>query len=163
MAPQVMVSSKNAAPSPEDVTAITTQIYGSKTSQESLDASYTLTDVLLNSVGFRGLAGYGIVQEIVKSATDKKSGAKREGAMFALGAIFERFPPKARISEVIFMLQEQGLVTCALDALSDKQSAVKEGAQYALDTLFNHLNAEAKVFGLLPVLMNYLRKATGKW
>lgn len=158
-----MVSSKNAAPAPEDITAITNQIYASKTSQESLDASYTLTDVLLNSVGFRGLAGYGIIQEIVKAATDKKSGAKREGAMFALGAIFERFPPKARISEVIFMLQEQGLVTCALDSLSDKQSAVKEGAQYALDTLFNHLNAEAKVFGLLPVLMSYLRKATGKW
>jgi elongation factor 3 len=158
-----MVTSKNAAPSPEDVAAITNKIYTSKTSQESLDAAYTLTDVLLNSVGFRGLTGYGIVQEIVKGATNKKDGAKREGAMFALGAIFERFPPKARLSEVVFMMQEQGLVTCALDALADKQSAVKEGAQYALDTLFNHLSSEAKVYGLLPVLMAYLRKATGKW
>ncbi|KAM0712209.1 hypothetical protein Q7P37_011303 [Cladosporium fusiforme] len=163
MAPQVMVSGTNAAPSPEDVKAITNKIYTSKTSQESLDASYALTDVLLNSVGFRGLASYGIIQEIVKSVADKKSGAKREGAMFALGAIFERFPPKARISEVVFMLQEQGLVTCALDALSDKQSAVKEGAQYALDTLFDHLSAEAKVFGLLPVLMTYLRNSAIKW
>jgi elongation factor 3 len=163
MAPQVMVTSKNAAPSSEDVAAITHKIYTSKTSQESLDAAYTLTDVLLNSVGFRGLTGYGIVQELVKGATNKKDGAKREGAMFALGAIFERFPPKARLSEVVFMMQEQGLVTCALDALADKQSAVKEGAQYALDTLFNHLSSEAKVFGLLPVLMSYLRKATGKW
>lgn len=163
MAPQVMVSSKNAAPSPEDVAAITNKIYTSKTSQDSLDAAYTLTDVLLNSVGFRGLMGYGIVQEIVKAATNKKDGAKREGAMFALGAIFERFPPKSRLSEVIFLIREQGLVTCALDALADKQSAVKEGAQYALDTLFNHLNSEAKVFGLLPVLMSYLHKATGKW
>ena len=163
MAPQVVVTSKNAAPSAEDIAAITNKIYTSKTSQESLDAAYTLTDVLLNSVGFRGLTGYGIVQEIVKAATNKKDGAKREGAMFALGAIFERFPPKARLSEVVFMMQEQGLVTCALDSLADKQSAVKEGAQYALDTLFNHLSSEAKVFGLLPVLMSYLRKATGKW
>jgi elongation factor 3 len=163
MTPQVMVTSKNAAPSPEDVAAITNKIYTSKTSQESLDAAYTLTDVLLNSVGFRGLTGYGIVQEIVRAATNKKDGAKREGAMFALGAIFERFPPRARLSEVVFMMQEQGLVTCALDALADKQSAVKEGAQYALDTLFNHLSPEAKVYGLLPVLMSYLRKATGKW
>ena len=104
MAPQVVVTSKNAAPSAEDVAAITNKIYTSKTSQESLDAAYTLTDVLLNSVGFRGLTGYGIVQEIVKAATNKKDGAKREGAMFALGAIFERFPPKARLSEVDFML-----------------------------------------------------------
>ena len=71
MAPQVVVTSKNAAPSAEDIAAITNKIYTSKTSQESLDAAYTLTDVLLNSVGFRGLTGYGIVQGIVKAATIK--------------------------------------------------------------------------------------------
>jgi len=162
MAPQIMVTSKSAAPSADDVAEITAQIYG-KDSQVSLDAAYTLTTTLLNSVGFRGLTSYGILQEIIKAATNKKDATKRQGAMYALGAIFERFPPKARISEVVFMMQEPGLVTCALDALADKQSGVKEGAQYAVDALFNHLNSEGLVFGLLPVLMSYLRKATGKW
>jgi elongation factor 3 len=163
MAPQVMVTSKSAAPSPEDVAGITKQIYGSKTSQESLDSSYTLTNVLLNSVGFRGFAAYGILAEIQKAAADKKNQGRREGAMFALGAIFERFLPKQKLSEVVFLLQEPGLVACALDALADKQSAVKEGARYALDTLFSNLSSEAKVFGLLPLLIQYLGKATGKW
>jgi len=165
MAPAIMVTSKNAAPSPEDVADITKQIYTSKKSQESLDASYALTDVLLNSVGFRGLTGYGygILAEVQKAAADKKSVGKREGAMYALGAIFERFPPKQKLSEVVFLLQENGLVACALDALADKQSAVKEGARYALDTLFSHLSSEAKVFGLLPLLVQYLGKKSGKW
>ena len=163
MAPSVMVSSKAAAPSPDDVASMTKQIYTSKTSQDSLDASYALTDLLLNSVGFRGLASYGILEEVQKAASDKKSAARREGAMFALGAIFERFPPKQRLSEVIFLLQEHNLVACTLDALADKQSAVKEGARYALDTLFSQLSSEAKVFGLLPILMRYCGKKTGKW
>ena len=162
-APAVIVTSKSAAPSSDDISGITKQIYTAKTSQESLDASYALTDALLNSVGFRGLAAYGILEEIKKAASDKKNGARREGAMFALGAIFERFPSKQRISEVIFLLQEQGLVACALDALADKQPAVREGARYALDLLFTHLSPEAKVFGLLPLLMQYLSKKTGKW
>ena len=160
-----MVSSKSAAPTPDDVAGLTKQIYTSKTSQESLDASYALTDALLNSVGFRGLGsdGYGILEEVLKAAVDKKTPARREGAMFALGAILERFPPKQKLSEVVFLVQEQGLVACALDALADKQSAVREGARYALDTLFSHLSPEAKVFGLLPCLMRYLGTATGKW
>ena len=161
--PQVVVPSKSAAPSTEDIASITQQIYTSKASQDSLDASYALTDALLNSVGFRGLAEYGILAEIVKAASDKKNAARREGAMFALGAVFERFPPKQRISEVVFLLQEQGLVACALDALADKQGAVVECARYALDTLFVHLSSESRVFGLLPLLMKYLGKSTGKW
>lgn len=163
MAPQVMVASKTAAPSLDDMAGFSKQIYDSKTSQQSLDGAYALTDALLNSVGFRGLAGYGVLSEIMKAATDKKSPAKREGAMFALGAIWEKFPPKQRLSEVVFLVQERGLVACALDELADKQSAVREGARYALDQLFGHLSSEAKVFGLLPCLMQYLGTATGKW
>ncbi|KAK5115124.1 hypothetical protein LTR62_001821 [Meristemomyces frigidus] len=163
MAAPIMVTSKSEAPSQDDVVALTKQIYTSKTSQESLDAAYALTDALTNSIGFRGLSGYGIIPEIVKAATDKKSEGRREGAMFALGAIFERFPPKQKLSEIVFLLQEPGLVAGALDALADKKSAVKEGARYALDTLFSHLSPEAKVFGLLPTLMQYLAKKTGKW
>ncbi len=162
-APAVMVTSKSAPPSADAVSGLTKQIYASKTSQESLDGAYALTDVLLNSVGFRGLASYGIVAEILTAASDKKSTARREGAMYALGAMFERFPPKQRTSEIIFLLQEQGLVSCALDALADRQSAVREGAKYALDVLFSHLGPESKVFGLLPLLMKYLGKSTGKW
>ena len=102
----VMVACKTAAPSPDDVAHTTQTIYGSKTSQESLDAAYALTDMLLNSVGFRGLTAYNVVPEIQKMATNKKDVGKREGAMFALGAIFERFPPKARLSEVVFLLKD---------------------------------------------------------
>lgn len=163
MAPSVLVTSKAAAPSQEDISGLTQQIYSSKTSQASLDAAYALTDALLNSVGFRGLAAYGILDEVLKAATDKKNAARREGAMFALGAIFERFPPKQKISEAVFLLQEQRLVACALDSLADKQSAVREGARYALDVLFSHLSPESKVFGLLPLLTKYLGKSTGKW
>lgn len=159
----VVVTSKSAAPSPDDVAQITKTIYHSKTSQESLDAAYTLTDILLNSVGFRGLTSYNILPEVLKAATDKKNVGKREGAMFAMGAIFERFPPKARLSEVIFLLQETGLVSCALDSLADRQSSVKEGGRYALDALYGHLSPEAKANGLLPLLQMYLRKTTGKW
>ena len=163
MAPSVLVTSKSAAPSAEDVASLTQQIYTSKTSQQSLDAAYALTDLLINSVGFRGLATYDLLAEVSKAAQDKKNGARREGAMFALGAMFERFPPKQRISEIVFLLQQQGLVPTALDALADKQSAVREGARFALDALFMHLSPETKVFALLPVLMRYLSKSTGKW
>jgi elongation factor 3 len=159
----VMITSKTAAPSPEDVAAITNTIYNAKTSQESLDAAYALTDSLLNSVGFRGLAAYNLLPEISKAATDKKAAGKREGAMFAIGAIWERFPPKARLSEVVFLMQESSIVATVLDSLADRQSGVKEGAQYALDALYGHLSAEMKVFAFLPVLVSYLRKKTGKW
>jgi len=159
----VMITSKTAAPSPEDVAAITNTIYNAKTSQESLDAAYALTDSLLNSVGFRGLAAYNLLPEISKAATDKKVAGKREGAMFAIGAIWERFPPKARLSEIVFLMQESSIVATVLDSLADRQSPVKEGAQYALDALYGHLSAEMKVFAFLPVLVSYLRKKTGKW
>lgn len=158
-----LVTSKTAAPSAADVATITNTIYTSKTAQESLDASYALTDILLNSVGHRGLTGYGVLQEVKAAASDKKNGARREGAMFALGAIFERFPPRSRLSEVVFLLQENYCVNLALDSLADKGAHVKEGAKYALDTLFDNLSPEAKVLGLLPVIVSYLGKTTGKW
>lgn len=163
MAAPTIVTSKSAPPSAEDVAALTNTIYTAKTSQESLDSAYALTDVLLNSVGFRGLNGYGLLQEIKAAATDKKTAAKREGAMFALGALLERFLPKQKLSEVVFLLQENYVVPLALDALSDKNPAVKEGAKYALDAIFNALSSEAKVYGLLPLLTQYLGKKSGKW
>ena len=163
MAANTVVTSKSAPPSQDDVATITKTIYTSKTSQESLDAAYTLTDILLNSVGFRGLKEYGIVQEIKAAASDKKTPSRREGAMFAMGALFERFPPKDKVSEVVFLLQENYLLPLALDAMADKASSVREGARYALDTMFDNLGPEAKVCGLLPVLISYLGKRTGKW
>lgn len=163
MSTPTMVTSKSAPPSADDVAALTTTIYTSKTSQESLDASYTMTDLMLNSVGVRGLSQYNLIADALKAASDKKNPGRREGAMFALGAIFERFPPKARLSEVVFLLQEQSLIPCVLDALADRGAAVKEGARYAIDALYGHLSSEAKVYGLLPLIMTYLRKKTGKW
>lgn len=159
------VVSKDAAPPPsqEDVAAFINTIFTAKTSAASVDASYGLCELLLNSVGFAGLQQYGILAEVKKAAADKKDGLRRESSQNLLGAIFERFPQKQPLSEVVFLCQVDGLVACVLDALSDKGAVVREAAQYGLDALFNNLSAEALVTGLLPVLSQYLNKKTGKW
>jgi elongation factor 3 len=54
-------------------------------------------------------------------------------------------------------------VALTLDSLSDKAAPVRESAKYALDALFDNLSAEAKVFGLMPALVKYLGKKSGKW
>jgi elongation factor 3 len=165
MAPAVVVDKAGAAPAPsqEDVTAFVSSVVSAKTSHASVDAAYALTTLLQNSVGFRGLNGYGILDEIKKSAVNKKDAVRREGAMNALGAFFERLPRTQRTTEVVFLVQEEGLVPLVLDALADKTGSVKESAKYALDSLFENLTAEAKIFGLLPVLIKYLAKKSGKW
>ncbi|TGO44121.1 hypothetical protein BCON_0599g00020 [Botryotinia convoluta] len=151
------------APTQEEISGILDSIFEAKTSAASVDASYALCDLLLNSVGFRGLQDYGILAQIKKAAADKKSGTRRESAQNLLGALFERFPPKQKISEVVFLLQDTTLVPCAFDALADKGAVVRDAAQYALDALFSNLNAEGLVYGLLPILVAYLAKRTGKW
>ncbi|KAF2708326.1 hypothetical protein K504DRAFT_456342 [Pleomassaria siparia CBS 279.74] len=167
MAPAIVVNkaSDSTAPPPtqEDINAILSAVLTAKTSHASVEAAYSLSTLLQNSVGFRGLKGYGVLDEIKKAAVDKKSPIKREGAMNALGALFERFPRAQKLAEVIFLVQEEALVLLALDSLADKTPAVKESAKYALDSLFDNLSAEAKVFGLLPVLVKRLGKQSGKW
>lgn len=150
-------------PTLEEVYSILDTIFKSKTSQESVDASYALTNLLLNSVGFRGFRAYGVLDEIKKAAADKKDGSRRESAMNLLGALFERFPPAQAISEVTFLLHNGGVVPLALDALADKGAVVKESAQYALDALFKNLSPESLVVGLIPALSQYLGKRSGKW
>lgn len=163
-----VVMSKSSAPSsvaptqPEISTLLNT-IFKAPSSQASVDASYTLTGLLLHSVGFRGLRTYGILEEIKKAAADKKDGTRRESAMNLLGALFERFPPAQSVSEVIFLIQDGGILAPALDALADKGAVVREAAQYALDALFANLTPESMVVGLLPVLSRYLGKRSGKW
>lgn len=165
MAPAIIVDKAGAAqpPSQEDISAFLASILSAKTSHASVDAAYALTTLLQNSVGFRGLKGYGIIDEIKKSASNKKDAVRREGAMNALGALFERFPQTQKLGEVIFLVQEEGLLPLALDSLADKTGSVRESAKYALDALFQNLTAEAKVVGLLPVVTKYLGKKSGKW
>ncbi|KIW09152.1 uncharacterized protein PV09_00088 [Verruconis gallopava] len=163
MATPIVVKNASNAPSREDVASILHTIFTADKSQASLDAAYALVNVLQSSVGFRGLRDYGILDAIRKAATDKKNVGKREGAMFALGALFERLPPHEPISEVVFLRQEKDLVKLSLDAMADKVASVKESAQYALDALFNNLKVEALVAGLLPALLSYLQTSTGKW
>lgn len=151
------------APSQADVSALLTTVFTAKTSAASIDACYALCDLLLDSVGFRGLHRYGILDEIRNAAADKKSGLRRESAQNLLGALFERFPPRQPVSEVVFLLQEGGILGCALDALADKGSVVRDAAQYGIDALFANLSPEALVAGLLPALAEYLKKAGGKW
>ncbi|KAI9817420.1 MAG: hypothetical protein M1827_001029 [Pycnora praestabilis] len=150
-------------PTQEEISSLLTTIFSAQTSQSALDASYALTNLLIKSVGFRGLKSYGVLDEIKKGSTDKKSGARRESAMIILGAILEKFPAEQPITEVVFLLQDGGVLPLALDALADKGAVVKESAQYALDALFINLKPEAMVVGLLPVLIQYLTKRSGKW
>jgi elongation factor 3 len=167
MAPAIMVDkaagASSPAPSHEDIASMLDSIFTAKSSRTSVDAAYALSTLLQNSVGFRGLKGYGILDEIKKAAADKKNPVRREGAMNALGALFERFPQSQKLGEVVFLVQEEGLVALALDALSDKAGPVKESSKYALDALFDNLGAEAKVFGLMPAIIKYLGKKSGKW
>ena len=150
-------------PTQEEISSLLITIFTAQTSQASLDAAYALTNLLLNSVGFRGLRSYGILEQTRKAAADKKDGTKRESAMILLGALFEKFIPAQRISEVIFLIQDGGIVAPALDGLADKGAVVRESAQYALDALFINLSPEALVMGLTPVLTQYLSKRSGKW
>ncbi|KAH6679198.1 putative [NU+] prion formation protein 1 [Halenospora varia] len=151
------------APSQAEVSAILDSIFTAPSSDASVAAAYALCDLFLNSVGFRGLSQYGVLAEIKKAAADKKSGLKRESAQNLLGALFERFPPQQKISEVTLILQDGGMVACALDALADKGTVVRDAAQYGLDELFKNLSAEALVTALLPALTRYLEKRSGKW
>ncbi|KAI2468121.1 prion formation protein [Annulohypoxylon bovei var. microspora] len=165
IAPPIMVTKSGAPPPPsqEDVSSILNTIFTAKTSAASIDACYGLCELLLNTVGFRGLHDYGIVAELKKAASDKKSGLRRESSQNLLGALFEKFPPRQQSSEIVFLIQDGGIVSCALDALADKGSVVRDAAQYGLDALFGFLSPEAMVVGLLPALIAYLSKKTGKW
>lgn len=157
--------SKDAPPPPsqQDVAAFLDTIFTAKTSAASIDACYGLCELVLNSVGPAGLHQYGILAEVKKAAADKKSGLKRESSQNLLGAIFERFLPRQPASEVVLLIQDGGLVGCALDALSDKGTVVRDAAQYGLDAVFTNLSPEALVVALLPALTTYLSKRTGKW
>lgn len=155
--------SSGVAPTPEEVNGILRSILDTDSAQTSLDASYALTNLLIQSVGIRGLLSYNLIPEIKKAAADKKNGSKRESAMFILGAMFERFPREQPLSEVVFLVQDGGLFNLVLDGLADKGASVRESAQYAVDELFKNLSPEAMVIGLLPSLQQYLSKPTGKW
>ncbi|KAL8295949.1 hypothetical protein RB597_009027 [Gaeumannomyces tritici] len=163
--PTIVVKGDAPPPSQADISSLLTTIFEAKTSNASIEASYALCDLLLNcpGIGFRGLHSYGILAEVKKAAADKKSGLRRESAQNLLGALFERFPPREAQSEFVFLLQDGGMVACALDALADKGAVVRDAAQYGLDALFAHLGSEALVVGLLSALVDYLSKRTGKW
>ena len=166
--PPIVVVGGDAVPPPPtqaEISAVLDNVFAAATSSASIDAAYGLCELLLGSpaVGFRGLHSYGILSEIKKAAVDKKSGARRESALNLLGALFERLPPRQAVSEVSFLLQDGGMVACALDALADKGAVVREAAQYGLDALFGHLSPEALAAGLLPALTAYLDRRTGKW
>ena len=150
-------------PTQEEISSFLVTTFTAKTSQGSLDSAYALTNLLINSVGFRGLRSYGVLAEIKKAAVDKKDGSRRESAMILLGALFERFPPAQPISEVVFLSQDDNWVGIALDALADKGTVVRESAQYALDALYANMKPESMVVGLLPVLLRYLSIRSGKW
>ncbi|KAN0119287.1 P-loop containing nucleoside triphosphate hydrolase protein [Hyaloscypha variabilis] len=163
MPTMISKTSDGPAPTQAEVSTLLDTVFNAPSSDASVSASYALCDLMLNSVGFRGLSQYGILAEIKKAAADKKSGTRRESAQNLLGALFERFPPQQHISEVVLLLQDGGMVACALDALADKGPVVREAAQYGLDELFKNLSSEALIVGLLPVLSTYLLKRSGKW
>ncbi|KAJ5663252.1 Armadillo-like helical [Penicillium longicatenatum] len=151
------------APTSEEISSILNTIFTAESSQQSLDASYALTNLLIQSVGAAGLLNYDVLAEARKAATDKKSGSRRESAMLIIGALFERFPREFPLSEAVFLLQDGGILNVVLDSLADKGTVVRDAAQYAVDALYNALSPEAKVNALLPALESYLSKGSGKW
>src|SRR3569833_557642 len=163
--PIVVSKTDSAAPSlsQADVSAILNTVFTAPSSNASIEAAYALCDILLNapSIGFRGLQSYGVFAEIKKAAADKKSGLRRESAQNLLGALFERFPPKQRVSEVVLLIQDGGMLGCALDARADKGAVVQDAAQYGLDALYANLSFVALAAGLLLVLVAYLSKTPG--
>ncbi|GES62984.1 mRNA-nucleus export ATPase [Aspergillus terreus] len=163
MPTMVAKSSSTVPPAPEDVASLCNTIFTAETSQQSLDASYALTNLLIQSVGCLGFQKYDILPQIKKAAADKKNGARRESAMLILGALFERFPREHPLSEVVFLLQDGGVLHLAFEALADKGAVVRESAQYAIDALFANLRPEAMVNALLPAVSAYLSQGTGKW
>lgn len=150
-------------PTADEVNSILNTIFQAETSQQALDASYALTNLLIQSVGCSGFRTYNILPPIKKAATDKKNGALRESSMLILGALFERFPREHPLSEVVFLLQDGGVLNLALDLLADKSAVVRDAAQYAIDALFACLKPEALVNALLPALSAYLNQNTAKW
>ncbi|KAI1975384.1 [NU+] prion formation protein 1 [Ophidiomyces ophidiicola] len=150
-------------PSDAEISSILKSALEAQTSQQSLDASYALTNVLIQSTGVLGLRDPNLLREIKMAATDKKNGAKRESSMLILGALFERFPSEHPLSEVVFLTEDGGLLNLALDLLADKGAVVRDAAQYAVDALFSNLKEESLVNALLPALSRYLSKPTGKW
>ncbi|KAG9258542.1 P-loop containing nucleoside triphosphate hydrolase protein [Emericellopsis atlantica] len=157
--------SKDAGPPPsqEVVSDLLNTIFTAQTSSASVDAAYGLCELLLNSVGYAGLQQYNILTEVKKAAADKKSNLRRECAQNLLGAIFERFPPRQPVAEIILLAQDGGMLACALDALADKSAVIRESAQYGIDALFGALSAEALVAGLLPTLVEYIGRKANKW
>jgi len=159
----VKTARSGVAPSADEVHSILSSITETENAQTSLDNAYALTNLLLQTIGVKGLLTYDLIPPIKKAATDKKNGSKRESAMFILGAMFERLPRDQPLSEVVFLVQNGGVLNLVLDCLADKGPSVRESAQYAVDELFKNLSPEAKVIGLLPALITYLLKPTGKW
>ena len=147
----------------EEVSLQLDAIFKAKTSQDSLDAAYGLTNLILNLRDVREVRKLGILEEIKRAAADKKDGSRRESAMLLLGALFEKLPRAQPVSEIVFLVQEGGVLSPALDALADKGGVVRESAQYALDALFMNLTPEAMTVGLLPALSRYLSHRSGKW
>ncbi|KAJ5180142.1 Armadillo-like helical [Penicillium capsulatum] len=150
-------------PTPEEISSLLNKIFNAEVSQEALDASYAVTNLLIQSVGVVGLLNYNVLAEAKKAAVDKKSGARRESAMLIIGAMFERFPREFPLSEAVFLLKDGGVLDVVLDCLADKGAVVRDAAQYAIDALFAALTPEAMVNALLPALESYLSKGSGKW
>ncbi|KAE8360437.1 P-loop containing nucleoside triphosphate hydrolase protein [Aspergillus caelatus] len=163
MATAVSKTPSTVPPTSEEVSSLFNTIFTAETSQQSLDASYALTNLLIQSVGCLGFQKYDVLSQVKKAANDKKNGARRESAMLIIGALFERFPREHPLSEVVFLLQDGGVLGVALDALADKGAVVRDAAQYAIDALFTCLKPESMANGLLPALSAYLSRGTGKW
>ncbi|KAJ5166289.1 prion formation protein 1 [Penicillium canariense] len=150
-------------PTTEEISSLLNTIFTAETSQHSLDGSYAVANLLIQSVGTSGLLNYNVLAEAKKAATDKKNGSRRESAMLIIGALFERFPREFPLSEAVFLLHNGGIFNVVLDSLADKGAVVRDAAQYAIDALYGCLSPEAKANALLPALETYLSTGSGKW
>lgn len=159
----VIVPIVEKLPNQDRVSQLLKTIFSAEKAQSSLDAAYELSELVCQTAGVNGLQQYAILGEVKKAATDKKNPARREGSMFLLGALIEKFVKQQPLSEVVFLCANDWLLPLALDTLADKVGTVRESSQYAVDALFSHMRPEALLEGLLPNLLKYLATKSGKW
>ena len=121
------------------------------TSQECLAVANDLGGAI-KTLGLNMLESQGIVDALVKSVTNKKSGLEREGGLLGFAGIIEKIgkPCEPYLLPVLPTLME---------GYADKGAPVKEAADYAVTQLLS-LCDPIGVPVVLPFLYDCLR---GKW
>ncbi|TIA92083.1 hypothetical protein E3P81_01676 [Wallemia ichthyophaga] len=109
----------------------------------------------LDKAGVRYLSD--VVQKLLKSATNKKSGDERQSACIAFLSLFKRAKVHGGL-EVFYI----GTLPTLLDLVADKGEAVKDAAQSAIDALISLVNPYS-ITSLLENIWSLTSSSSAKW